>query len=160
MIPSTKDLNYTLTNTILSENFYYLPYEEKFEYLDTYLNKYLLFKLIHFNLNCYNYTIDNDFELIITSLDELIQTSNDKENFFDNIILCLLAFLSTIHEKNINWEVIDDINLLNNPNLTINENYGEYQTYEKENPASICLNLYSHIKKLKPNYKLQYSLLQ
>ncbi len=99
------------------------------------LNNYLLNKLLYFKLENINYTIDNDFNLIIDTFDELIPDMIDKIYFFTYISNCIIGFLSNIKKININWMPVDHKSLYQNHALVNVNNTIKIYTDARENPS-------------------------
>lgn len=157
MVPSTKDAIIILEELLNNENFLSLTDDQKIDVFKQELNKYLLFKMTYFKLDCKFYTIDNDFRLIIESLDELIDPKN-KFYFFENIIILIINFISNILNQKIRIKSSFNKQLLGNPYFSQNDDYLEYRFYFKDTPSMIVINLYEFIENnLEDNLFEKYS---
>lgn len=111
------------------------------------LNNYLLDKLLYFKLENINYTIDNDFSLIIDTFDELIPNMIDKIYFFTYISNCIICFLSIIKKINIKWIPIDDKSLYQNPAFVNVDDTIKIYTDARENPSHTTKLFYLLLEK-------------
>ena len=151
-IPKTHDVYKILDKIFNSADLKDISFEETIQYFLKYLQNYLLDKLLLFKLEHINYTIDNDTNLILDTLDELIIDDEQKKPFFSNINDCITKFLSIITETDIELKKVHNVKLLGNPIIVPNsdENYNIY-TYDKDIPADITKYLVTLINALVPS---------
>lgn len=151
-IPKTRDVYKILEDLFNNDDLKDISFEETIQYFKKYLQNYLLDKLLLFKLEHVNYTIDNDINLILDTLDELITDFEQKKQFFSYLNDCLIQFLKTMSETQIELKTTHNAELLQNPIIVPNseDNYSIY-TYDKDIPADITKYLVSLIDSLVPS---------
>lgn len=153
-IPTTNDIYAILQKMFNNQNLDNLPYEETIITFQNELSNYLLDKLLFFKLDHINYTIDNDINLILDTIDELIIDNKDKYNFFYYINDCIIKFITILTNVEIKWLISDEINLLNSPVIIQNsDELCTIVTYDKDNPIDVTKYFVDLIDSLIPTIK-------
>lgn len=153
MVPSTNDVYMVLRKIFNNQDLNELSYEEIIISFKNELSNYLLNKLLFFNLDHINYTIDNDINLILDTMDELID-SDKKYDFFYFINDCIIKLIQILIDIEVKWVEKNDITLLGGP-IIVKDGEESYQvcTYDKDNPVDITKHFIDLVNSLEPTMK-------
>ena len=154
-ILNTNDIYMILQKIFDNQSLDNLPYEEIIISSKKELSNYLLNKLLFFQLEHANYTIDDDINLILETMDELIINNEQKIKFFKPISDCIIKFIAIIKNVEINWVVLDDIRLLKEPVIKYRDGLFTIYTYAKEEPVNITEYFINLVDSLVPTIKFK-----